>query len=313
MMKIPSMIPRVFPASILATCLALCGCGTGDGALEGWARAAGSDVEGNTVALLRPHRPRHRITVPIPAADQQVALPVILGSGDPSRPLVVIDPGHGGHDPGAVNAGTGDHEKDVTLALARALRDRLIRGDRLRVALTRDGDSFLTLTERADVARRLGADLFISLHADAAENAGAHGATVYTLSETASDREAARLAARENRADIINGVNMGGQSGTVASILIDLSQRDAMTQSVRFAELLYREASPLMPFRSPYHRTASLVVLKAPDTPSVLFEAGYISSDADAVRLGSAKGRETIAEGVARAVEIDLARRTISR
>ncbi len=262
-----------------------------------------------TFAFAKPPKRAHSITVPIPAPAKGIKLPPIEGARDPSRPLIVIDPGHGGHDPGAVNADKGYREKDVTLALAKALRDRLIRDGRLRVALTRDDDRFLVLQERYDIARKMGASLFISLHADAADNAQANGATIYTLSETASDREAARLAARENRADVINGVNLAGQDGTVASILIDLSQRESMSLSADFARLLYREASPLVPFRTPYHRFASLVVLKAPDTPSVLFEAGYITSAKDAERLTSQEGRKKIAEGIARAVEVDFARR----
>lgn len=276
-----------------------------------FAAIAASDRTPATEAasFTKPPRRAHSITVPIPPAAKGVVLPRIAGPGDASRPLIVIDPGHGGHDPGAINAENGYREKDVTLSLALALRDRLIRDGRLRVALTRDDDRYLVLQERYDVARKLGADLFISLHADAAEDPQAHGATVYTLSETASDREAARLAVRENRADIINGVNLADQDGTVASILIDLSQREAMARSVEFAKLLHREASSLIPFRTRYHRFASLVVLKAPDTPSVLFEAGYITSEKDVVRLTSRAGREKIAEGIARAVEIDLARR----
>lgn len=261
----------------------------------------------------RPPRRSHSITVHVAPPAKGLALPPIYGPADPARPLVVIDAGHGGHDPGAANRAHGQQEKEVTLALAIALRDRLVRGGRTRVALTRSDDRFLLLQERYDIARRLGADLFLSIHADAAENDGAQGATIYTLSETASDREAARLATRENRADIINGVDVGAQEGTVSSILIDLSQREAMAQSVEFARLLYREAAPFVPFRSTWHRFASLVVLKAPDIPSVLFEAGYITSAQDVARLSSVKGRAQAAEGLARAIEIHFARAQTSR
>ncbi|WP_307750187.1 N-acetylmuramoyl-L-alanine amidase [Sphingobium sp. DEHP117] len=261
----------------------------------------------------RPPRHSHSIRVRIPPPAKGVKLPPIYGPTDPSRPLVVIDAGHGGHDPGAASRGGERQEKELTLALALALRDRLVRGGRIRVALTRGDDQFLLLQERYDIARRLGADLFISIHADAAENDTAQGATIYTLSETASDREAARLAARENRSDIINGVDMGAQGGVVNSILIDLSQREAMAQSVAFAELLYREAAAHTPFRSNWHRFASLVVLKAPDVPSILFEAGYITSPQDVARLSSAQGRAQTAEGVARAIEIYFARRVSPR
>ena len=257
----------------------------------------------------RPTRRIHSITVPIPPAARGIALPPVEGARDGARPLVVIDAGHGGHDPGAINRDSGIREKDVTLAVAQAIRDQLVKSGRVRVALTRDDDKFLVLQERYGIARKLGADLFISIHADAAENADAHGATVYTLSETASDREAARLAARENKADIINGVNMGGQSGDVSSILIDLTQRESLNISANFARLLQREAAPYVPFRSAYHRFASLMVLKAPDTPSILFETGYISNAADSAFLSSRDGQGKIARGVARAVEVHFARK----
>ncbi len=261
----------------------------------------------------RPQKHLHSITVPIPAVAQGIALPRVEGPRDGSRPLVVIDAGHGGHDPGAINPQNGKREKDVTLAIAQAIRDELVKSGRVRVALTRDDDRFLVLQERYGIARKLNADLFISVHADSADNDTARGATVYTLSETASDREAARLAARENKADIINGVNLGGQTSDVSSILIDLTQRESMNISSNFARLLQREASPYMPFRSAYHRFASLMVLKAPDTPSVLFETGYISNAEDAAFLSSREGQGRIARGVARAVEVHFARKLALR
>jgi N-acetylmuramoyl-L-alanine amidase len=261
----------------------------------------------------RPQKRIHSITVPIPLASRGVLLPPVEGAHDGTRPLVVIDAGHGGHDPGAINRDNGKREKDVTLAIAQAIRDQLVKSGRVRVALTRDDDKFLVLQERYGIARKLGADLFISVHADAAENTEAHGATVYTLSETASDREAARLAARENKVDIINGVNLGGQSGDVSSILIDLTQRESMNISANFARLLQREAAPYVPFRSAYHRFASLMVLKAPDTPSVLFETGYISNADDAAFLSSREGQGKIARGVARAIEVHFARKLAMR
>ncbi|WP_310221139.1 N-acetylmuramoyl-L-alanine amidase [Sphingobium xenophagum] len=269
------------------------------------------DAPANMAA--RPQKRLHSITVPIPTAARGVALPPVEGAQDGARPLVVIDAGHGGHDPGAVNSEMGKREKDVTLAIAQAIRDQLVKSGRVRVALTRDDDKYLILQERYGIARKLGADLFISIHADAAENTEAQGATVYTLSETASDREAARLAARENKADIINGVNLGGQSGDVSSILIDLTQRESLNISASFARLLQREAAPYVPFRSSYHRFASLMVLKAPDTPSVLFETGYISNAQDAAFLSSREGQTKIARGVARAIEVHFARKLAMR
>lgn len=257
----------------------------------------------------RPVKRVHSISVPIPPVARGITLPPVEGPRDASRPLVVIDAGHGGHDPGAINRENGSEEKDVTLAIARAIRDQLVKSGRVRVALTRDDDRFLLLQERYGIARQLNADLFISIHADSADNDVARGATVYTLSETASDREAARLAARENKADILNGVNLGGQSSDVSSILIDLTQRESMNISVSFARLLQREAAPYVPFRGTYHRFASLMVLKAPDTPSVLFETGYISNAQDAAFLASKAGQANIARGAARAIEVHFARR----
>lgn len=249
--------------------------------------------------------PRHvGLSVPLPPITEGPAIPRILGPSDPSRPLIVIDPGHGGHDPGARNGRSGAMEKDVTLAVANALRDELLKGGRVRIAMTRDDDSFLALEERFGIARDMGAALFISIHADASEEQHAHGATVYTLSDVASDAEAERLAARENRANILNGVDLTGKSSAVSSILIDLMQRETMTASVRFAELLHRESASLVAFRAPWHRRAALVVLRAPDTPSVLFETGYISNDDEAARLASPEGRQRIAQGISRAVAI---------
>lgn len=235
-------------------------------------------------------------------------LPAVTGPA--GRPLVVIDPGHGGHDPGALSRTGAVSEKSVTLALARAVKAKLAAGGRVRVALTRDEDRYLSLRERFETARYLGAALFISLHADAAPlNDAAHGATIYTLSEVASDREAAALAKSENRADIVRGINLSGTGDDVASILIDLAQRESRDVAVSFARLLHREAAGSVPFRPDHHRTASLVVLKAPDLPSVLLEAGYITNETDLAFIDSPGGRARIAEALARAVEIHFAKR----
>ena len=243
-------------------------------------------------------QPRYRISVPVPAPARPAALPRVRG--DDRRPLVVIDAGHGGIDPGAINPTTGLREKDVTLRIARAIRDELLAGGRVRVALTRDDDRYLVLRERFGIARRLHADLFISIHCDSAGNEAASGASAYTLSEVASDKEAARLAARENKADVIGGLDLAGAGADVQSILIDLTQRETMNQSADFARLLGREAGPLIPLRTTFHRMASLMVLKAPDMPSILFETGYISNPIEAAFLNSGDGRDRIARSVAR-------------
>jgi N-acetylmuramoyl-L-alanine amidase len=223
--------------------------------------------------------------------------------------LVVIDPGHGGRDPGASGETTGLAEKDVTLELAKAIRRELAASGRVRVALTREDDRFIPLPDRYAIARRLDADLFISLHADAApSNDAARGATVYTLSEVASDREAALLAQRENAADAMGGAALSGDAN-VDFILIDLAQRESMDISARFARILHREAAPLFPFQDNWHRFAAFVVLKAPTVPSVLLEAGYISNEEDARFLSSQQGRAQIATGLTRAIEAHFARR----
>jgi N-acetylmuramoyl-L-alanine amidase len=198
------------------------------------------------------------------------------------------------------------------LDLARAIRDELLAGRRARVALTRDDDRYLVHRDRYEIARRLGAELFISVHADAAPaNDFARGATIYTLSEVASDRQAALLAAQENESDVIAGVELDDQDAGVNRILIDLAQRESMDASADFAQLLRREASAFFPFRPDYHRFASLLVLKAPDIPSILFESGYLTNAQDAAYIQSPQGRLQIATGMRRAIEAHFARRQI--
>ncbi len=265
----------------------------------------------SSAAMIVDARQRATVSVPVPSRRRGQRLPSVQGDAD--RPLVVIDAGHGGHDPGAISPHGGMQEKDLTLKTARAVRDALLASGRVRVALTRDRDEFLVLQERYAIARRLGASLFISIHCDSADNPQATGASIYTLSEVASDREAARLAARENKADILAGVDLGRQSADISSILIDLTQRETMNASAGFARLLGREATGVIPLKPNYHRMASLMVLKAPDLPSILFETGYLSNDADAQRLDSVEGRRAIAKSVERAVEVYFARRLAAR
>jgi N-acetylmuramoyl-L-alanine amidase len=245
-----------------------------------------------------------RLTLPPPAGE--IGLPKIEGPLDPSRPLVVIDAGHGGFDPGAGNGQL--KEKALTLALARALRSELLAQGGIRVALTRDEDRFLMLPERAGIARRLKADLFISIHADSATDGNAHGATVYTLSERGTNQTAALLAEAENRADSVNGVQLSGHSDAVNAILVDLSQRETAAESGDFAKLLLREGEGRIAFKDRSIQSAAFVVLKSADLPSVLFETGYISSPEDAERLSSAAGRKAIAEATARAIRAYFAR-----
>ncbi|MFT8451507.1 MAG: N-acetylmuramoyl-L-alanine amidase [Zymomonas mobilis] len=237
------------------------------------------------------------------------SMPRIYGARVSGRPLVLIDPGHGGHDPGSSSRDGRLREKEVTLAIGIAIRDALIGSGRVRVALTREDDRFLPLVTRREIGRRMNADLLISIHADSAAVGNPHGATIYTLSEVASDKIAARLAARENQADISGSRELRNQNSEVKSILYDLTRRETMNASVSFASLLQRELQDRIPFRSHYHRFAGFVVLKAPDVPSVLMETGYISNPVEAARLFSRGYRENLALGVRRAIEIYFARR----
>ncbi|PZN95315.1 MAG: N-acetylmuramoyl-L-alanine amidase [Alphaproteobacteria bacterium] len=222
-----------------------------------------------------------------------------------SRPLVVIDAGHGGKDVGAISV-NGGYEKDVTLAIARATAAALRRRGKVDVRLTRDDDRFIPLGGRVKIAQLARADLFVSIHADSAPNSQARGASVYTLSSVASDAVAARLAARENKADIIGGVNLGVEAPDVGDIMIDLSRRATGNVSVAFAETLQDELSDRIKFRGEFHHFAGFLVLKAPDVPSVLLETGYVTNTDDAALLFSAAGRKRVAAGVARAIERHL-------
>jgi len=242
-------------------------------------------------------------------ADERGPLPPVTRARGANPPLVVIDPGHGGVDSGASSPHVAAQEKEVTLALAIAMRDALAATGRVRVALTREDDRYLPLAERYQIARRLDADLFISIHADAAPaNDAARGATVYTLSEVASDREAALLASRENASDRIAGARLSPDPN-VNVILIDLAQRESMNVSADFAAMLHREGQSVFPFRPAWHRFAAFVVLKAPDIPSILFESGYLTNQADAQYISSPEGRQRMAEGMRRAIEAHFAPR----
>jgi len=255
--------------------------------------------------------PSSVIRVALPSTRGEVGLPKIQGPADASRPLVVIDAGHGGHDPGA-SGQRGEKEKAVTLALALSLREALLADGRVRVALTRDGDRFLALEERSGIARRLKADLFVSIHADASESPYATGATVYTLSDRGSDAVADAVAKRENKADTVNGVELGGKSDAVTAILVSLSQREMRERSKAFAALVLREGQGKVRFHTDPEREAAFVVLKSLDLPSALIEAGYISSPDDAGALANSDWRKGFAASVASAIEIYLARTTVA-
>ncbi len=197
----------------------------------------------------------------------------------PGRWVIVIDAGHGGVDPGAIGI-SGTREKDITLTSALELKAMLEATGRYHVVLTRDDDVFLRLADRVTAARSAGADLFISIHADSIADASVHGAGVYTLSETASDKEAEQLAQQENKADLIAGVDFinVAYDAVTTNILIDLAQRETKNASSAFANLLTQELIQAVELRGNAHRFAGFRVLKAPDVPSVLLEMGYLSN-----------------------------------
>lgn len=221
----------------------------------------------------------------------------------PGRPLVVIDPGHGGRDGGAPGASGNAREKDVTLLIARELRSELARRGRVRIALTRDGDTALTLDDRAAIARRLGANLFVAIHADSAPNPGARGATVYSLSEVASDQDAALLAARQNG----EGAVASAPDASLRALLSDLAARDEMDGSADFALRILRESKGRVLLRPEPHRFAAFRVLRRSGAPAVLFEAGYMSNAEDEAMLLDPVQRGRIVTSLARAIEAQAA------
>ena len=218
-----------------------------------------------------------------------------------SKPIIVIDPGHGGVDPGTTSVG-GIYEKHVTLAVAREMKVQLERTGRFRVVLTRGRDIFIRLRDRVAKGRDAGARLFLSIHADAIKNRKVRGLSVYTLSERASDSEAEALAEKENKADLIAGIDLTNETPEVANILIDLAQRESMNESVRFASLLIKELRRKTRVLRRSHRFAGFAVLKAPDVPSVLLEVGFLSNREDEKALRSKNYRAKLAAAVVRAV-----------
>ena len=238
--------------------------------------------------------------------------PAVLKRADRGgKPLIVIDPGHGGVDPGAVSR-SGLREKDVVFAFSKALEAELKKSGRYRTKMTRRIDVYVPLRERVAIARRAGASLFISVHADSVPgrfSKTASGATVYTLSEKASDNEAKALAAKENRSDIIAGVDLPAESDEVTNILIDLAQRETKNLSITFADTMVASIKGQTPVRKKARRFAGFRVLKAPDVPSVLVELGYMSNPSDEKRLKSKRWQRKIAKAAAKAVDNYFAKR----
>ena len=224
----------------------------------------------------------------------------------PGRPIVLIDAGHGGRDPGAPGVSGTIRENALALAMARELADLLEARGRVRVALTREDDRYLTLEQRAAIARRLQAGLFISIHMDSAPNPLAHGATVYSLSDVASSAEAANFAAAENAA---GGALSSDADGSVRALLADVALREQMESSAGLATRMLRRAAGRVALRPRAHQFAAFHVLRRAETPAVLVEAGYISNADDEAMLMTKQGRAPLVLVLAQAVEADLATR----
>jgi N-acetylmuramoyl-L-alanine amidase len=221
------------------------------------------------------------------------------------RPLVVLDPGHGGIDTGTKGPGGEIMEKNIVLDFAGRVRERIEKTGKYRVLMTRTDDTFIPLGERVHMARNAGAALFVSIHADSLpkKEGDTQGATVYTLSETATDSEAARLAEQENRADVIAGVDLKDEPEDVAGILLDLAQRETKTFSVQFAHRLVGELKGATRLHKNPLKSAGFKVLRAPDVPSVLVELGYVSNKEDLQSLLSDAWRDRTAASVAQAID----------
>ncbi|RMD62201.1 MAG: N-acetylmuramoyl-L-alanine amidase [Alphaproteobacteria bacterium] len=248
-----------------------------------------------------------------PLAPPQTRLPAPTKPSRDNRPTIVIDPGHGGVDPGARGL-SGILEKKITLDYARELRRRLLATGRYRVVMTRDDDTFIRLRDRIKIAQEHQGDLFVSLHANNHKRHTIRGASVYTLSQTASDAEAEALAAKENKADIIAGIDLSEQPEEVSKILIDLARRETMNLSKHFANTLVAELGKVTKLLRNTHRFAGFAVLKSPTVPSVLLEIGYLSNPKEERLLRSAKHRARVIAAAVRAINEYFAwQRTLKR
>ena len=245
-------------------------------------------------------------------ASAEAAAPIEAPAVTDSRPVIVIDPGHGGIDNGTQTST--ESEKNLVLGFGLALRERLEKSGKYRVVMTRTDDTFIPLDDRVKIARNQSAALFVSIHADALPRGegDAQGATIYTLSDRASDAEAERLAEAENKADAIGGVNLTEEPTEVADILIDLAQRETRTFSNHFARLLLSEMKNTVRMHKRPLKSAGFRVLKAPDVPSVLVELGYVSNKGDLEHLISEGWRSRTVGSMASAIDAFLAKRLAS-
>ena len=258
-------------------------------------------------------RPELRPAVADAKAAVQPTAPVKPAGPPDNRPVIVIDPGHGGPDNGTQAGGSDLMEKNLVLTFGLALRDRIEKSGKYRVVMTRDDDTFIALDERVRVARNQSAALFVSIHADALPKGegDAQGATIYTLSEKASDAKAERLAEAENRSDSIAGVTIS-EEPVVTDILIDLAQRETRTFSNRFARTLMSEMKSTVRMHQHPLKSAGFRVLKAPDVPSVLVELGYVSNKGDRDHLVSESWRNKAVGSMSQAIDAFLAKRLVS-
>jgi N-acetylmuramoyl-L-alanine amidase len=268
-------------------------------------------AEVDRTAFLQSLTPDARPELRPAIADANAAVAAAKPAGPPdSRPVIVIDPGHGGPDNGTQAGGSEFMEKNLVLTFGLALRERIQKSGKYRVVMTRDDDTFVPLDERVRIARSQSAALMVSIHADALPRGegDARGATIYTLSEKASDSEAERLAEAENRSDAIAGVSISAEP-VVADILIDLAQRETRTFSNRFARILMGEMKTTVRMHKHPLKSAGFRVLKAPDVPSVLVELGYVSNKGDREHLVSENWRNRTAGAMAQAIDAFLAKR----
>jgi N-acetylmuramoyl-L-alanine amidase len=273
--------------------------------LIAWLALGSPSAGSNDGRVLVGEARRGGLTMALPDAVADVR---IREARTPGRPIVLIDPGHGGRDPGAMGVSGTVAEKQLTLAMAIELADMLEKRGRVRVALTREDDRYLSLDQRAAIARRIGASLFISLHMDSAPNPLARGATLYSLSDVASSAEAARFANAENRA----GEPLSSAAdGSLRSILWDLALRGQMEQSAELARRTVRRAAGRVAMRPRPHQFAAFHVLRRADTPALLVEAGYISNVEDEAFLVTPAGRAGLVRVLAQTIEADLAARRL--
>lgn len=254
--------------------------------------------------------PPKATTMPVLASNPVVMPKPVLTMEDlipgPSKPLqkvIVIDAGHGGEDPGALGYNN-TREKDITFRMARILKKTLETNPLYKVILTRGADRSMRLRDRVRIARRSQGDIFISLHADSHSSSDAQGLSIYTLSHVASDRDAERLAARENKADLIMGVELETESPEVANILIDLVKRETMNMSAKFAESLIKSLGNRIHLLRNTHRFADFGVLRSPDVPSILIELGFLSNKEDEKLLNSKAYLQKIADGIMQGITL---------